>query len=89
MTVNDYNPTGRWRIVRLWTAWWYNRTLHLAEVVATEPGAYPRYNWHVGMRKDAIATGHLRKIPTLKQQSPALDESEMLTSLPRSAFGEK
>lgn len=82
MTVNDRNPTGRWKIERLWTSWWYDRMLHLAEVVATEPGAYPRYNWHVGMRKDSIATAHLRKIFVPETRRSFLDESEMLTVVP-------
>lgn len=86
VTVNDRNPTGRWKIVRLWTSWWGNRMLHLAEVVATTPGSYPRYNWHVGMRKDSISTGHLRKIfvPARKDAftESFLDESEMLTTVP-------
>jgi hypothetical protein len=83
VSVNDYNPTGRWKIVKLWTTWWANRMmLHLAEIVATEPGAYPRYNWHVGMRKDSIATAHLRKIFVPAKRLPFLDESEMLTVVP-------
>lgn len=81
VSVNDRNPTGRWKIVRLWTSWWCNRMLHLAEVVATEPGAYPRYNWHVGMRKEFISTGHLRKISVSKKHA-LLDEAEMLATVP-------
>lgn len=82
VTVNDRNPTGRWKIVRLWTSWWCSRMLHLTEVVATESGAFPRYNWHVGMRKDAIATAHLRKIFVSVKKQSFLDESEMLTVVP-------